>query len=328
MNRNKEAKFDKIASLKDTKRQKIDLKELKKFMPVRNALDDTKGKIDLKAGQDEKNMTEEEKKAIDGYRNMKKWDSRFTMMYMNTKSTAKKMRILIKKSLFLHIASVIIAIQKMKFHQKEMMKKDRLSLYRPGEKKEAKFTMESFLKDPNHDSMLDVTFRLMKIVLEEDDKENPFLDDIVEQPKDRSSRMIPRDIANALSRSVRGFGETSELKMNPNPTEPYKGKVAIRIEKFTKCLLYTLTPFSFMINAIMPNLEKPRDSNAKVYIIYGLFMGSLVYAMITFVIVWFQDALFKSRNYPSNILGLLINSTLITIPHLLYNLSIIEPKKR
>lgn len=166
LSKNKGAKFEQVEKLALKRRSKIDLKVLKEFMPVRTGLNldpDTSHKLKkslVKDKNDDRPMTEEEKKAADGLRNMKKWDARFNMMYMNTKSTAKKMRILIKKALFLHIASVIIAIQKMKFAKKEQMKKERLSAYRVdqfGIKKEDRVEFGSFYKPEDaEDSMLEV----------------------------------------------------------------------------------------------------------------------------------------------------------------------------
>ena len=102
------------------------------------ALDKKKRQRDYQKGQEQQKLsageTKEEKEKREAQelvdkRAMAKWEMRFSSMYLNTRSTAKKMRILIKKKLFMHIGSVCIAIRRLKFEDKEEKKRLRQEAY-------------------------------------------------------------------------------------------------------------------------------------------------------------------------------------------------------
>ncbi len=141
---------------------------------------------------------------------------------------------------------------------------------------------------------------------------------------------ISKDIASALSKSVASFPAYMNDDDKPIMQEVvvHKGKVYLFMRKAARTLFWLLQPFSSLIDLAMPNLSKQRAQGSRGFLVYGFVAAVLFSALFAFVIVWFEDALFRARKYPVPLMGWLVNSGLITIPHLLYCLSIIAPKQR
>lgn len=175
---------------------------------------------------------------------------------------------------------------------------------------------------------------MFKQVKDDDaDKLDPFGLEAPEQPKNRTmSKMsvISKDIASALSKSVASFPAFINDDDKPIMQEViiHRGKVYHFMRKIGRALFWMLQPFSFLIDLVMPDLSKPRAQGSKAFLIYGFVAAVVLSGVFSFVIVWFEDALFRARKYPVPLMGWLINSGMITFPHLLYSLSIIAPKQR
>ena len=142
--------------------------------------------------------------------------------------------------------------------------------------------------------------------------------------------VISKDIASALSKSVASFPAflNDDDKPIMQDIVVHKGKVFYFMRKLGRGLFWVLLPFSFLVDLAMPNLSKPRAQGSKAFLIYGFVAAVVLSAAFSFVIVWFEDALFRAKRYPVPLMGWLINSAMITLPHLLYSLSIIAPKQR
>ena len=125
----------------------------------------------------------------------------------------------------------------------------------------------------------------------------------------------------SISKSMRVAQGDNDL---PVPeVELYHGtytKINIQV---VKVLFVVLLPFSWFINLMMPNLDKRRNSLR--YLPWGLSLSALLLLVFSAAIVWLEDGLFIGRNYPGMLLGLTLNAPVVTLPHLMHNLAILNP---
>lgn len=109
----------------------------------------------------------------------------------------------------------------------------------------------------------------------------------------------------------------------PEKVELYKGKFYIINQRICKVLFYILMPFTLLFLISLPNPEAKR-SNRK-HLPWGLSIVSLYIFIFSGIIIWMEDGLFLHFKYPGVLLGFTLNAVLITGPHLLHNLSILNP---
>ena len=114
LNRNNNSVFPSIDKLLNhTTRQVINWEVLQKYIPK---------KPEPEKETDLKNKNQD--------RAMKKWNFQFESMYMNNRSTAKKMRIIeVKKRLYISIARVCVGIRRLKKAFSDAQKKHRNNIY-------------------------------------------------------------------------------------------------------------------------------------------------------------------------------------------------------
>lgn len=105
--------------------------------------------------------------------------------------------------------------------------------------------------------------------------------------------------------------------------EVYKGKFYNVNKKVSMVLFFALMPFSLVVNYSLPSPTVARRKNKDLY--WGLILCSFYMILFSIIIVWIEDGLFTYFKYPAVLLGFAFNAVLLTGPHLLHNLSILDP---
>lgn len=103
----------------------------------------------------------------------------------------------------------------------------------------------------------------------------------------------------------------------------YKGKVYNMNKKICFVLLIALAPFSLIVTYTLPSTTVTRRKSKDLY--WGLIMSSVYMIFFSIIIVWIEDGLFLYFKYPAVLLGFALNGILIMGPHLLHNLSTLNP---
>lgn len=241
---------------------------------------------------------------------MLKWAAQFNSLYMSSKSTAKKMRIIVvKKKLFMNIARVCVGITQLKLASKNRQKKDRNSLYIT-DTKDPKVIHKNDLKAKEDDIYEYVDPYELKPKQEENEKEVSSVMALVEaEVQSRTSN---------TNKIVDNDEEKKELII-----EVYKGKYYLLNQKITNIFFFVLMPLTALYRFTLPVMGLKRSG--KRHIVWGLIVCTIYIVIFSIIIVWVEDALFSKRGYPQTLFGFVINAPLLAMPMLMQNLSILDP---